>query len=163
MDTDRQPATAVLQSEPEVISPVRAKGEGTTGTIQWEPSNPSHRIVPRTTPRTDNNLGPSAATSSENFHDTSSLQNLTQSIQRPSVHLSESRRETKNDDEIDWIGPKEEKVSNVLVLKSESCQLVYIKRRVKDLQSENVCNLPSILLSLRRTNVLQKPGGPVLR
>lgn len=120
MDTDREPAAAVFQSEPEVISPVHALGESTSGTNKLDQSNSPRRNVPRTTPRIDsNNLGPSAPASSENFHDTSSLQPLTQPIRQTSVRLPDlnsGRRETKNESEIDWIVPKEERVSNVLIL-----------------------------------------------
>jgi len=114
MDTDREP----VQSEPQVTSPVHALGEGTSESVQLDrsKSNPSNRNVPRTTPRIDaTNLGPSAATTSENdnFHDTSSLQRLTQPIRETSVRippeLSPSRRITRNESEIDWIVPKEEK------------------------------------------------------
>jgi len=111
MDTDRKPA-AVLHTEPEVISPVRALGEGTSGTVQPDLSNSPIRNIPRTTTRIDSsNLGPSAATSSENFHDTSSMQLLTQPIRQTSVRLPDlntERRQTKNEGEIDWIVPKEE-------------------------------------------------------
>lgn len=107
MDTDRKPA-AVLQSEPEVISPVHASGEDTSGSVQLDESN---RNLPRTTPRNDNNLAPSAAAAStENFHDTSSMQHLTQPI-RELPELNPERRQTEDESEIDWIGPKEEKVS----------------------------------------------------
>ena len=135
MDTDRAPA-ALLQSEPEVISPVHL-GEDTSGTAQPDRSNPSHRNVLPTTPRTDgSHLGPSAAlssTSSDNLYDTSSLRPLrtrsnndrVQPIQQPSAplqgpELNSRRREIETNDEngIDWIVPKEEKpeVSNVLIL-----------------------------------------------
>ena len=120
MDTDREPAAAVLQSEPEVISPVNALGEG-TGTVQPDRSNPAHRNVVRTTPRIDApNLGPSAGASSEDFYDTSSLQPLAP-LQQPSdrpLELNSGRRETriKTSSEIDWIPKEEEKVSNVLIL-----------------------------------------------
>lgn len=124
MDTaDRVPA-------PEVTSPVHALHQDTSGTIQPDQSNPSHRNV-RTTARVDpSDLSPSAAlsaTSSEGFNlnDTTSFQplrsnndHLAQPLQLPSVRLPESKRETRmnNDNEIDWIVPKEEKVSNVLIL-----------------------------------------------
>ena len=48
----------LLQSEPEVASPVYALGEDTPGTIQPDLSNPSHRNILRTTARIDaSNLG----------------------------------------------------------------------------------------------------------
>lgn len=137
METDRVPP-APLQSEPEGTSPVHAVAEDTSGNIQPDPfSNPSQRnVVLRTTaridPSTGNLGGPSAAlssTSSEKFHDTSSLQPLRSDndhlAQRPSVRHSElnsGRRETKmnNDHAIDWIVPTEEKVSNVSYPQSES-------------------------------------------
>jgi len=159
VDTNRVPTA--LQSGPEV-TPARAPNEDTSGTIQPDLSNPSHRNIQRTTVTTDaSNLGPFSvlsSTSSEKFNDTSSSQplrsnndHLAQPLQQPSVRfpeLNSSRRDTRMNDEngIDWIVPKEEK-----------------KRRVEDSQSENVCNLPSTLLSLRRTNVLQKPNGRELR
>jgi hypothetical protein len=167
MDTDRVPP-ALLHSEPEGTSPAHAAfGEDT------QPD----RNLQRTTPRIDSgNLGHSAAlssTSSENFRDTSSLQplrsqndHLPQPIPPPSVHLPDLNSEKRNDDnEVDWMVPKEEKVSSVLILnlnRANSFTLIKTSR-VEDSQSENVCNLPSTLLSLRRTNVLQKPGGLVLR
>lgn len=127
MDTDRVPA-ARLQSEPEITAPVHALGEDTSGTVQPDRSNPSHRIVPPMSPRIDA-AGPSTAlssTSSENLYDTSSLQplrtnddNLVQPIRQPTVRLPElnsGRRETETNNEIDWIVPKDEKVSNVLIL-----------------------------------------------
>jgi hypothetical protein len=113
MDTDRIPA--------EITPPVRAfLGEDTQ-------LDPSHRNVLRTTHRIDSgNLGPSAAlssTSSENFHDTSSLQPLRnnddrfpQPIPQSAVHQPELNTERKINSEIDWIVPKEEKVSSVLIL-----------------------------------------------
>ena len=66
-----------------------------------------------------------------------------------------------NDNEVDWIVPKEEKVSNALIPNLNRTNS--FTSRVEDSQSENVCNLPSTLLSLRRTDVLQKPSGLVLR
>jgi hypothetical protein len=103
MDKDRKPA-AVLHSEPEVISPVHASDEGTSsGTVQLDQSN---RNLPPTTVRIDSNFDPSAATS-ENFHDTSSMQPLTQPVL---PELNSERRQTRNESELDWI-PEEEKVS----------------------------------------------------
>ena len=109
MGTDRVPPT-LLQSEPEVTSPVHALGEK-SGTIQPDLSSASHRNVLQTTARIDaGNLGPSAAlssTSSERFNDTSSLQplrsnndHLAQPIQQLSVGLLEltsGRKENQND------------------------------------------------------------------
>ena len=128
MDSDRKPA-ALLQSEPEVISPVHALGEGTSGTIKLDRSNSPHRNVLRTSPRIDSkNLGPSAATSSENFHDTSSMQHLTQPIRQTSVRLPELGSGRRQTSEIDWIVPKEEKVSsNVLILNSTLLVLKILK------------------------------------
>ena len=114
---DHEPAAVLQSNGPEVISPVNALGEGTTGTMDR-----SNRNVQSTTPRIDvSNLGgPSADTSSDNFHDTSSLQPLTQPIRQTSVRLPDlnpEKRQTRKDNEIDWIVPKEEKVSsNVLIL-----------------------------------------------
>jgi hypothetical protein len=105
MDTDRVPA--------EITPPVRAfLGEDAQ-------LDPSHRNVLRTSPRTDyGNLGPS---SSENFHDTSSLQPLRDNNDHlpepiPQSALPELNTERKNNGESDWIVPKEEKVSSVLIL-----------------------------------------------
>jgi len=117
MDTDREPAAA-LQSKPEVISPVNALvGEGTSGTIQLDRSQ---RNVLRTTPRIDtSNLDPSAATTSENFHDTSSLQPLTQPKRQTYVRLPDlnpEKRVTGSDSEIDWTVPKEEKAGGGLTV-----------------------------------------------
>ena len=115
MDTDHR---ELVQSEPEVTSPVHAVGEGTSESVPPDQSNPSNGNVPRTTRIDTTNLGPSAATTSENgnFYDTSSLQHLTQPIRQTSVRLplSPARRLTRNESEIDWIVPKEEKVSNPL-------------------------------------------------
>ena len=159
MDTERVPA--------EITPPVRAfLGEDTQ-------PDPSHQNVLRTAPRIDSgNLGPAlSSTSSDNFHDTSSLQplrnnndHLQQPITQSAVRLPVLNTERNTNGEIDWIVPKEEKVSSVLILNLNRANSFNIKtRRVEDSQPENVCNLPSTMLSLRRTNVLQKPGGLVLR
>ena len=125
MDIDRVPA-AQLHSEPEVNSPVHALGEGTSEAIQPDLSNnPLHRNAPRTTPRIEasNIVHPVAmsSTSSENFNDTSSLQPLRSNIDRfaqPIRSLSarlpaelNTGKKVNNENEIDWIVPKEEKVS----------------------------------------------------
>ena len=109
MDTDRKPA-AVPQSKPEVISPVHAVDEDTSESVHLDPSN--RNLPPQTTLRNDDNLAPSAAAaSSENFHDTSSMQHLTQPLPEEPPELNPERRPTGDESEIDWIVPKEEKVS----------------------------------------------------
>lgn len=78
------------------------------------------------------------------------------------------RRETRINSErfpnalntIDWIVPTEEAVSNIF-FKSQYQRTGFdlFTTRRENLQSENVCNLPSIPPSLRKRNLLQKPNG----
>ena len=182
MDPERVPP--LPQSE--ITSPVHALEKGTSGNILSDPFNPSQTNVPRTTARNEtgnwipyagNVLRESPIPENLEVSKIPSLQHINdyfaQPIQSPlPVRLHESnleKRETGIMNErfsntmapinsgIDWIVPTEEGVSNHL--NTLNCFTYYNTRGFENVQLENVCNLPSILLSLRKTNTPLKPSG----
>ena len=167
MDTERVPPTPRLESD--ATSPVHVTlGQDNSQTDPFTSFYPNLRRT--TAARIDS--GPLSSTSSEKLeiNETSSMQPLRSTVDNHTQPIhpdpnSEERETKPNNEQVgnggDWRVPRNEKVSKKKITFLNYALTIRFTNR--DLQSENVYNLPSTMLSLRRTNIPQKPDGRELR